>query len=93
MSKDLGGLAGSSSLRSPEPVPVSAHSGDDPGRVKCRKPRVGSKRDRLLSVWVSEADMQKIDAAARRNGISRAAFVAGCVGPGYRTLKEEGRLK
>jgi hypothetical protein len=30
--KDFGRLAGSSSLRSPEPVPVSAHSGDDPGR-------------------------------------------------------------
>jgi hypothetical protein len=28
-----GGISGSSSLRSPEPVPVSAHSGDDPGRV------------------------------------------------------------
>lgn len=33
MTKGLGGLSGSSSLRSPEPVPVSAHSGDDPGRV------------------------------------------------------------
>jgi hypothetical protein len=29
---DLGGISGSSSLRSPEPVPVSAHSGNDPGR-------------------------------------------------------------
>lgn len=30
--KESGRLTGSSSLRSPEPVPVSAHSGDDPGR-------------------------------------------------------------
>lgn len=30
--KGLGALSGSSSLRSPEPVPVSAHSGDDPAR-------------------------------------------------------------
>ena len=29
---DLGASSGSSSLRSPEPVPVSAHSGDDPAR-------------------------------------------------------------
>jgi hypothetical protein len=29
----MGGKSGSSSLRSPEPVPVSAHSGNDPGRI------------------------------------------------------------
>jgi hypothetical protein len=28
----MGGFSRSSSLRSPEPVPVSAHSGDDRGR-------------------------------------------------------------
>lgn len=32
MVDNLGGNSGSSSLRSPEPVPVSAHAGDDPGR-------------------------------------------------------------
>ena len=32
--EDKGALSGSSSLRSPEPVPVSAHSGDDPARIE-----------------------------------------------------------
>jgi hypothetical protein len=32
MNDSVGGNPGSTSLRSPEPVPVSAHAGNDPGR-------------------------------------------------------------
>jgi hypothetical protein len=41
----LGGNSGSSSLRSPEPVPVSALTGNDPGRnQEHREPAQPNKR-------------------------------------------------
>jgi hypothetical protein len=45
-----GGISGSSSLRSPEPVPVSAHSGDDPGRAMAEyvAARLGNAQRRVI---------------------------------------------
>lgn len=58
MSKDLGAIPGSSSLRSPEPVPVSAHSGDDPARksVGYHSPSDDEETTAFIDGWNAALD-------------------------------------
>jgi hypothetical protein len=66
MATESGRLTGSSSLRSPEPVPVSAHSGDDPGRII----RAFNSRLNIYRAKRRDADQLGPDCYSRREALT-----------------------